>query len=123
MKKVLVVEDDEWLADEYKRILNKYNYEVKHTSYSQRAVNLIDSFKPDLILLDILLTSGSAFDLIHELKSYDDTKKIPIIICSNLADEVNMQKLDSYGIKKVFNKSKLKAADLIKQIEVILHEN
>lgn len=122
MKKtaVLIVEDDEWLAEQYERLLKIDGYRTRVAPHAIAAIQEIDDFHPDVIVLDILLTGSTAFALLHELQSYGDTGMIPIIICSNLASEITLNDLAPYGVKKILDKMKMMPDDLAASIRSVL---
>jgi len=117
---VLVVEDDRWLAEQYSRVLTKVGYEVKVTSHVLAAVQAIDDFRPDAIILDVLLTGSTAFTLLHELQSYGDTGAIPIILCTNLASELSLEDLRPYGVRRIIDKTKMVPDDLTIALRSVL---
>lgn len=118
--KVLIVEDDEWLAEQYCRVLKKDGYTTLSVLHSLGAIQEIDGFNPDVILLDVLLTGGTAFALMHELQSYSDTSKIPIILCTNLAKDLSIGELRSYGVVKIIDKTTMAPSDLSAAIRGVL---
>ena len=117
---MLIVEDDKWLAEQYFRVLSAKDYKVTTTSHALAAIQLIDDIQPDAIILDVLLTGSTAFTLLHELQSYGDTGVIPIIICTNLADELTLENLSSYGVKQIIDKTKMMPADLVLALQNVL---
>jgi len=117
---VLVVEDDRWLAEQYSRVFSKVGYEVKVTSHALAAVQAIDDFHPDAIILDVLLTGSTAFTLLHELQSYGDTGAIPIILCTNLAGELSLEDLKPYGVRRIIDKTKMIPDDLTIALRSVL---
>lgn len=117
---VLIVEDDEWLANQFKRTLEKENYQVAISLHALSAIDLVDKFCPDVIVLDILLTGSTAFTLMHELQTYEDTCNIPIIICSNLVNDINYDDLKPYGVKRVLDKAIMKPLDLVATVKSVL---
>jgi len=119
-QKILIVEDDEWVSEQYSRLLQKANYSVKITHNALDAIQSIDEYNPDAIILDMLLTGSTALALLHELQSYGDTGVIPIILCTNLADELKLENLKSYGIKKIIDKTRMKPDDLVLAIRSVL---
>ncbi|HPF31270.1 MAG TPA: response regulator [Candidatus Saccharibacteria bacterium] len=123
MKKqeVLIIEDDEWLSEQYSRILKLSGYNVKTSSNALLAIDIIDKKIPDIIILDILLTGNTAFALLHELQSYTDTANIPIIICSNLSSNLNIDELKKYGIQLILDKTKMKPDDLTSAIRSLIN--
>ncbi len=119
-KTILVVEDDKWLLEQYSRVLVKEGYRVVPTTNALAAVQTIDEAFPDVIVLDMLLTGSTAFSLLHELQSYSDTGSIPIILCTNIASELNLEDLTAYGVKKIIDKTKMMPEDIIIALRSIL---
>jgi DNA-binding response OmpR family regulator len=117
---VLIIEDDKWLAEQYKRALTSSEYKVTIANHALSAIQLIDAVKPDVMILDVLLTGSTAFTLLHELQSYSDTGLIPIILCTNLANDLSLHDLSSYGVKKIIDKSKMLPSDLEAGIRSVL---
>ncbi len=77
---------------------------------------------PDLILLDILLEGHSAFALLNELQSYADTARIPVVVCSDLADELEMESLKHFNVRDIFEKSQFQPRELRERISEIINE-
>ncbi len=77
MKKILVVDDEPSLRDLVELVLKREKYEVATAVDGKTALELVESFKPDLILLDIMLPDMSG----HEVcKLVNSTQKIPTIM-------------------------------------------
>lgn len=115
VKKVLIIEDDQWLAENYQLILQKNNWHVKLVAQAGQAIDIIDSFQPDVILLDYLLPHKNAPTLLNELQSHPDTSTIPIILCSSLSPQY-FQTTDfgQYGVKAALDKTTL-TPDLLQE--------
>jgi len=122
MKKplVLIVEDDEWLAEQQARTIKSAGYKVEVTHHALSAIQAIDKFHPDVIVLDVLLAGSTAFALLNELQSYGDTGNIPIILCTNLANELSIDELSSYGIKRILDKATMAPNDLVASLRSVL---
>lgn len=117
---VLVVEDDKWLAEQYVRVLTAAGYKTTVAPHALSAIHAIDETAPDAIILDILLTGNTAFTLMHELQSYGDTGAIPIILCTNLAGDVQLKDLEPYGVKRILDKTKMVPSDLVVALKSVL---
>jgi len=120
MTRILVVEDDAWLAEMEARVLEKAGYEVVSVPHALAAIDQIDVTPPDLIVLDVLLAGSTAFSLLNELQSHDDTKGIPIILCTNLAEQFESTRLKEYGIKRVVDKSTMHPQDLVVAVKAVV---
>ena len=119
-QKVLIVEDEAWLAGQQRLLLEKAGFEVRVSPHAHAAIVQIDEFYPDVILLDVLLPGGTAFGLLHELQSYVDTGRIPVIICSATASELNEADLKSYGIKRILDKTQMTPEDVVAAVKGVL---
>lgn len=110
---VLIIEDDLWLAEQFQRTLNRAGFSSRHVSSGHGAMDAIDEQSPDAIVLDMLLTGGTALTLLHELQSYVDTAEIPVILCTNLASQVTMQDMAPYGVRRIIDKMTMQPDDIV----------
>jgi DNA-binding response OmpR family regulator len=117
---ILVVEDDNWLSEQFSRVLSNAGYMVYRASNAISAIEEIDDINPDAIILDVLLTGSTAFALLHELQSYGDTGNIPIIMCTNLANELKLDDLKPYGVKRILDKTTMIPNDLAVSVRSVL---
>lgn len=114
MTRVLLVEDDHWLAESYRRVLEKAGFVVLVTTGGHEAMALLEDKPVDVLLVDVMLEGHTVFGLLHELQSYDDTRRIPVVICSALNDELlEVDRLHSYGVVAVLDKTTLTPEQLV----------
>lgn len=118
--KVLLVEDDPWLAELEMKTLSEAGFLVTHAPHAPSAIVKIDEIQPDVMILDVLLTGSTAFALLHELQSYDDTGELPIILCTNMAESVKLEDVQSYGVKRIVDKTTMKPDDLVAAVRSVL---
>jgi CheY-like chemotaxis protein len=119
MTKILLVEDDTWLAEMEAGVLQQAGYEVKVAPHALAAIELVDEFLPDLIILDVLLAGSTGFAFLNELQSHGDTKQIPVVLCTNLAEQFSDTQLHAYGVKRVVDKSTMHPSDLIVAVKAV----
>lgn len=108
MKKILVAEDDKFLANAYRVKLNKLNYDIRIVGNGDEVIKAVTEYAPDLIILDLLMPIRDGFSALTELKGNEQWKKIPVIVASNLSqpdDVVKATKLgaDDYIVKTDFS--------------------
>jgi len=113
--RILLVETDHLLADFYQKLLSSSNDQhlVRWARSAQEAINLIDRYKVDLIISEIVLDRHNGVELLHELRSYEDWAGIPIIFISSLDSSripIPIASWHEHGIKDFISKSRL--ADL-----------
>lgn len=120
-KKVLIIEDDAWLADHMAAIVSKAGFDVgiSHDGYS--AIDKIDDNIPDVILLDVFLPAANGFALLHELQSYSDTCNVPVVLCSSYEIAPNQQEsFKQYGIKRFLNKVTMTQDDIVAALTAVV---
>jgi len=82
---VLIVDDDPANLMALFHILRS-NYNILTAADGISALEKINKFKPDLILLDIIMPEMNGFEVLTELKKSDKTKSIPVIFITGLSD-------------------------------------
>lgn len=119
MTTVLLVEDDAWLAEGEVKTLQDAGYEVVYAPHAQSAIVRLDERVPDVIVLDVLLTGATALALLHELQSYSDSRDIPVILCTNIADSLRLDDLRPYGVRRILDKTTMHPGDLVVAIRSV----
>lgn len=110
MPKILLIEDDYWLAQSYMRVLSSHS--CQHVVDAQAAMDIVDGTLPDVILADVMLEWGTVIDLFHELQSHGDTANIPIVVCTGIGLAVRLEDMRSYGVVALLDKQSLSPAKL-----------
>lgn len=81
-KNILVIEDNNAILDVITLILQSEAYRVEGLSKGAKMMQHIISFKPDLIILDIMLPDGDGRDLLNEIRNDEQTVAIPVLMIS-----------------------------------------
>lgn len=113
MAKILVVEDDEALNKAYKFILEQDGHTVKTAMNGQEGLKLTEDFKPQIILLDLLMP---VMDGLEFLRTYESgsNKKAKVVILTNLGQEKEVDMAMKLGAYKYI----LKAHESPRQLSV-----
>ncbi len=82
--RILVVDDDDLVAGSLKKVLSKLNYSVEICLRASEIEDMIFDFQPDVILLDIYLTTHNGIDVLKSLKK--KYAPIPVIMITGYAD-------------------------------------
>jgi DNA-binding response OmpR family regulator len=82
MSKILVIDDDLDILSVMEILLSMKGYNVEVTAKGENTFPKIETFKPDLILLDVLISGYDGRVICKQLKSNEKTKHIPIIMFS-----------------------------------------
>lgn len=84
MHSVLIVEDDPILLEMYKDLFESNKFEVRTASDGEHGLQLALQFKPDLLLLDLLLPKMDGTTVLERLRTDSWGTKVPIIVLTNL---------------------------------------
>lgn len=117
---VLIVEDDDWLAEQHGRTLGTAGYAVEFAPHALAAMDAVDNKRPDVIVLDLLLAGPNAFTLLHELQSHTDLAGIPVILCTNSADQIANEDIEAYGVRQVLDKATMHPDDVVAAVKRVL---
>lgn len=119
MKKILVVEDDAQLSDVYSMLFVTAGYEVKTVGRGLDALSYAKSEHPSLVILDIMLPGGmNGFDVLEQMKLFEETKHIPVIVLTNLDTESDVAK--KIGVDNYLLKVNTSNAELIAKAKAVL---
>jgi CheY-like chemotaxis protein len=120
MTRVLLIEDDPAIHRLYKRLLDhEEGFEVESADNGLSGLELIPVFRPDIILLDIVLPTMDGMEFLRNLKADPTTRDIPVIVVTNLPDSGTADQAISQGAAKCLVKSQTEPDDLIKSIREI----
>lgn len=106
MKKLLIVEDDKNWADILGKFAADVGAEHRVVVSGGQAIEIIDDWRPDALILDMLLAGETAIALLNELRSYADLASLPIVVCTNI--DVKMDDLRPLGVKAILNKTSMR---------------
>lgn len=90
--KVLLVEDDSFLAGMYVTKLTLEGLDVELATDGKQALKFAKTMHPDIILLDIILPKMNGFDVLREIKKDAAMKNIPVILLTNLGQREDVQR-------------------------------
>ena len=119
MAKILVVEDDTRLKDTYNILLKKEGHEVAQAANGSQALELVKTFKPDLILLDMRMPT---MDGIEFLKHYGAQKhpETKVIVFSNMEQPQQLEQAYKLGATRYILKAATSPKELSELIKTTL---
>lgn len=84
MANILLVDDDPLLVRMYQTKFESDGYTVQTASDGLSAIDKLKEYKPDLILLDVMMPKMNGLDVLKKLKSQAETKGIPVVMLTNV---------------------------------------
>ena len=115
-KKVMIVEDDDFLRSLVVTKLQKVNFAVTTNADGSNVLAGVKAEKPDIILLDLMLPASSGFDILKEIREDAEVKDTKVIIFSNLGDEEDITKGTVLGVTDYLVKSNFTLDELVEKI-------
>lgn len=116
-KRILLVEDDDAIASVYQLRLQGEGFDVRRVVNGEDALAAALSYKPDLVLLDVMMPKVSGFDVLDILRNTPETANLKIIMLTALSQESDKERAESLGVDDYLVKSQVVIADVIARIK------
>lgn len=119
-KKILLVEDDDNMASVYETRLQAEGFQTHRAPNGEDALAVAQQYRPDLILLDVMMPKVSGFDVLDILRNTPDTANMKIVMLTALSQESDKQRAQALGVDEYLVKSQVVIADVVDRIKHIL---
>ena len=113
MKKILIIEDDQIVANIYRNKFSIEGYQVEIAHDGEAGLETIRSFRPDAVVLDLMLPKMTGVDLMKKVRSEADFQKLPIIVFSNTYLTNMVQEAWKAGATKCLSKANCSPKQLL----------
>lgn len=120
--KILVIEDDTMLNKIYQTKLGILGYQVAAAYDGEEGLKKIETEKPNIVLLDLMLPKKNGYEVLGAVKSNQAVSNTPIILLSNLGQEEDVRRGLTLGAVDFLVKSNSKLETVINRIESILQK-
>lgn len=117
---VLIVEDDNFLAEIYQKKFEMEGFKVSMAGNGEQGLNDAKKKKPDIILLDILLPKLDGFAVLEALKKDVGAKNIPVILLTNLGQKDDVERGLKEGANDYLIKTHFKPSEVVDKVRKVL---
>ena len=121
-KKILIIEDNDVLGDILVKKLQTAGYQTELVIDGKEGLKRIKEFKPDLLLLDIILPTMNGYEILEELNKDTANPMPPVIIISNSGQPVEISRVLELGVKDYLVKADFTPEEVIKKVEEQLNK-
>ncbi|MFA5872128.1 MAG: response regulator [Parcubacteria group bacterium] len=121
--KILIVEDDNFVAEVYSTKLSEIGYGVKIARNGEDGLVAISESMPDLILLDIIMPVMGGIEMLEKVKEKEEWRDIPVILLTNVGEKESIQKVRNLEVDDYLIKSHFTPAEVIEKIEATLKKS
>ncbi len=115
-KRILLVEDDDALANVYLTRLQAEGFDVRRVGNGEDALASARSYQPDLVLLDVMMPKVSGFDVLDILRNTPETANLKVIMLTALSQESDQERAKTLGADDYLVKSQVVISDVIDRI-------
>ncbi len=118
MPKIAIVEDDQAISQMYRFKFEAEGYEVQTAENGQVGLQLVESMKPDIILLDLMMPEMTGDQMLTRLRATPWGKNIKVIILTNMGEQEipdDVKKLNVSGVILKADMTPRQVADIVKQ--------
>ena len=113
MKKILLIEDDQIVANVYRNKLTVEGYQTETAADGETGLRLLRTLKPHMVILDLMLPGISGVDVIKEIRKDEEFSKLPTVVFSNTYLTNLIQEAWRAGANKCLSKSSCNPKDVI----------
>ena len=106
--KIAIVEDDAAISQMYRMKFEAEGYEVQTAANGKLGLELAESFKPDIILLDLMMPEMNGDEMLKKLRASGDYgKSVKVIILTNMGEQEAPSSLRSLGVERFIVKAEM----------------
>ena len=116
-KKILLVEDDIALSAVYRSRLEIEGFDVREANNGEDALSATVEYRPDLILLDVMMPKISGFDVLDILRNTQETANVRIIMLTALSQPKDKERAESLGVDDYLVKSQVVIGDVVARVK------
>lgn len=120
--KVLLVEDDPFMATLLSGELIKSGFEVTAAPDGEDAITRFKASKPDVMIFDILLPKKNGIEALREIRALPGGEKVPTVVLSNLEESEYVSEAQKLGVKSYLIKSNVQLPEIVAKVKEALRE-
>ena len=120
MTKIAIIEDDPVISQMYRMKFEADGFDVQLANNGERGVDMVESFGPDLILMDLQMPEMGGEEALTIIRKSEKGKHIPVIILTNLGEEEAPKSIRGLGIHSYIVKAELTPRQVVSRVKEAL---
>lgn len=105
MPRIAIVEDDQAISQMYRIKFEAEGYTVETAENGVLGLEMVEKFKPDIILLDLMMPEMSGDEMLDKLRAADWGKDIKVIVLTNVGEQEIPDEVKKLGVSAVILKA------------------
>lgn len=102
--RVLLIEDEPNIIEAIRFILSRDGWRVDTHSDGKSALEAVETRKPDLIILDVMLPNRSGYDILNDLRMAPETKSLPVLMLTARGQKKDRDLAEKLGVSRFMTK-------------------
>ena len=120
MTKITIIEDDPTISQMYRMKFEADGFDVRIANNGEIGVEVVRSFKPDVILLDLQMPEMNGTEALRAIRADDYSKTTPVIILTNLGEEEAPREMRALGVHSYIVKANYTPRQVVAQVKEII---
>jgi len=120
MKKILIIEDDQLVANIYRNKFSVDGFQVEVALDGVAGFEMINTFHPDVIILDLMLPKITGVDVLKKIRAQTNLQQLPVIVFSNTYLSNMVQEAWKAGATKCLSKANCTPKQVIEVVRTLL---
>ena len=120
MTKIAIIEDDPVISQMYRMKFEADGFDTQLAANGKLGVDLVESFKPDMILLDLQMPEMNGTEALEIIRKNDWGKNIPVIVLTNMGEEEAPKAIQALGVHSYIVKANLTPREVVAKVKEAL---
>jgi DNA-binding response OmpR family regulator len=120
MAKIAIIEDDQAIAQMYRFKFEAIGYQVETAENGQLGLGLIEQFRPDMVLLDLMMPIMTGEEMLAELRKAPWGEKIKVIVLTNRGEQEIPPEVKQLGVTAVILKADMTPRQVAELVQLHL---
>ena len=118
--KVAIIEDDMAIVQMYRTKFETEGYDVATAEDGASGLELIDSFSPDIILLDLMMPNMNGLDMLSRLRSQPNGREAKVVVLTNMGDTETATKVYKMAADDYIVKAEMTPKQVAERVKALL---
>lgn len=118
--KILLAEDDLQLIDMYRRKFELEGFDVKFAEDGEQAIEILEKWKPDIALLDIMMPKVNGLDVLKHIKNKPGYEDVITVMLTNLGNESTAEEIYKLGATEYIVKADMAPLEVSEKVKELI---
>lgn len=123
MTKIAIIEDDPTISQMYRMKFEADGFDVRMASNGRIGVEVVESFGPDVVLLDIQMPEMDGTEALKHIRANKNSSNTPVIVLTNLGEEESPPEMRQLGISGYIVKANNTPRQVVARVKQLIDQN